>query len=125
LVCLAQDGSGGVTKCSSTDNSIVGVISGTYGFIGNSAKENDPNQVVVGLVGQLPVFVSTSNGEIKAGDALTFSGDPGVAVKATTAGYILGHAVEDTAHRAQARLKSISRPVGIIPMLILPTQGLI
>jgi hypothetical protein len=92
LVCLSQNG--GVTKCTSTNNTVVGVISGSYGFIGNSANENDPNYIVVGIVGQLPVFVSTANGNINSGDALTVSDNPGVAVKATTAGYVLGHALQ-------------------------------
>jgi len=92
LVCLAQ--SGGVTKCSSSDNSIAGIVSSSYGFIGNSQHEDDPNYVTVGIVGQLPVFVSNANGEIKAGDALTFSDLLGVAVKATSTGNILGHALD-------------------------------
>jgi len=94
LVCFTKEGNGGITKCDSTNNAIVGIISGTYGSVGNSGYEDDPSYIVVGMIGQLPVFVSTANGEIKAGDALTFSSDPGVAVKATSAGNILGHALE-------------------------------
>jgi len=94
LVCFTKDGNGGITKCDSTNNAIVGIISDSYGSVGNSGYEDDPSYIVAGMIGQLPVFVSTANGEIKAGDALTFSSDPGVAVKATTAGNILGHALE-------------------------------
>jgi hypothetical protein len=93
LVCFTKDGSGGITKCDSTNNAIVGIISDSYGSVGNSGYEDDPSYIVVGMLGQLPVFVSNANGEVKAGDALTFSSDPGVAVKATTAGNILGHAL--------------------------------
>jgi len=49
----------------------------------------------VALNGRVPVKVSTENGEIKAGDFLTSSSIPGVAMKATKPGQVVGKALED------------------------------
>ncbi|MFH1601456.1 MAG: hypothetical protein ABIB61_00685, partial [Candidatus Shapirobacteria bacterium] len=48
----------------------------------------------ISLVGKVPVKVSTQNGAIKVGDPLTTSEIPGVAVKATGPGKIIGYALE-------------------------------
>lgn len=50
---------------------------------------------MVGLVGQLPVKVTTENGNIQPGDLLTLSSTAGVAMKATKAGQMIGRAMED------------------------------
>jgi hypothetical protein len=60
------------------------------GFVGNSEHEDDPNYVLIGIVGQIQTKVS---GDIQGGDPLTYSSTPGVAVKASKAGQILGRAV--------------------------------
>jgi hypothetical protein len=44
--------------------------------------------------GQAFVLVNTSNGEIQAGDLLTSSVTPGVGMKATEAGWVIGKAME-------------------------------
>ena len=49
----------------------------------------------VALAGRVPVKVSTENGPIKKGDALTSSSIPGVAMKTTKAGHILGVAMTE------------------------------
>ena len=87
LVC--QD-SNGVIPCYTTSNpNIVGIISNAPSVEGGI---EGPNTVLVGLIGQLPLQVSTINGPIHVGDPLTSSTIPGVAMKATTAGEIIGHA---------------------------------
>lgn len=48
----------------------------------------------VALTGQTPVKVSLENGPIQAGDLLTSSSTPGVAMKATKAGIIIGKALQ-------------------------------
>jgi hypothetical protein len=53
--------------------------------------------VPVGLLGQLPVNVSSESGAITAGDYLTLGNEPGKVVKATASGYVLGRALEDHA----------------------------
>ena len=49
----------------------------------------------VALAGRIPVKINLNNGEIKAGDYLTSSDIPGIAMKATKAGKVLGIALED------------------------------
>jgi hypothetical protein len=51
--------------------------------------------VPVALSGRVPVKVSTENGPIKTGDSLTASSTPGIAMKATKAGVVLGVAMQD------------------------------
>ena len=46
-------------------------------------------------VGRVPVKVSLENGPIRVGDPLTSSSKPGVAMRATKAGKIVGYALED------------------------------
>jgi len=50
--------------------------------------------VPVALIGRVPVKVSTENGPIEAGDSLTSSSTPGVAMKATKAGSTIGKALQ-------------------------------
>lgn len=87
-------GTNGVKK-SEMQQTPLGVVSDTAGFIGNAKAEQDKNQVIVGLIGQIKTKVSTQNGTIAKGDYLTTASTKGVAVKATTAGPILGKALED------------------------------
>lgn len=51
-------------------------------------------KTVVALAGRVLVKVSMENGFIQIGDALTSSSTPGVAMKATKAGKIIGYALE-------------------------------
>jgi hypothetical protein len=51
-------------------------------------------QVLVALAGRVPVKVSTENGPILPGDYLTQSSEPGVAMKATNPGIVVGKALE-------------------------------
>ena len=50
--------------------------------------------IPVALAGRVPVNVSTESGEIKPGDYLTPSSAPGVAMKATKSGGVIGQAME-------------------------------
>ena len=94
LVCYSST-SEGVTGCNTSNSNILGVVSTAPAFLGGSDKENDPDYVVVGLVGQVPLQVSDANGPINSGDPLTFSADQGVAVKATPEGNIVGYALKN------------------------------
>ncbi|MBU0879227.1 hypothetical protein KKH00_00260, partial [Patescibacteria group bacterium] len=71
---------------------ILGVISTAPGILlGKDATSSRP----VALAGRVPVKVSTENGEIKIGDYLTSaSSTPGVAMKATKSGTVIGMALE-------------------------------
>ncbi|MBI4096558.1 MAG: site-specific integrase [Candidatus Levybacteria bacterium] len=91
VVCLKDNGL--VVKCDSYNNNIVGVTSQNPAFLGgeNLADES----VAVGLIGQVQTLVAITNGKIKTGDLLTASDIPGVAVKSTKAGQIVGKALEN------------------------------
>ncbi len=51
--------------------------------------------VIVALTGRVPTKVSAANGAIRVGDPLTTSQYPGVAMKATKPGMIVGYALEN------------------------------
>lgn len=82
-----------VALCDSTNASLIGVASNHGGVTGG--VDLGEGSVRVGFVGQIYIKVSTINGVINAGDALTLSSIPGVAVKAISAGQIIGKALED------------------------------
>ncbi len=75
----------------------LGVVSANPLVLGNAGpdaiREHDPNYVIVGLLGQLPVKASNANGDIQPGDLL-MAGDGGVAVKASGVGVVIGEAME-------------------------------
>jgi hypothetical protein len=74
----------------------VGIVS-LSGTRNNDGKDglrgDDPHYVNVGMVGQVPVFVTQENGDIKPGDALTLSTRlRGRVTKATGPARIVGYA---------------------------------
>ncbi|KKT78044.1 MAG: Cell wall surface anchor family protein, partial [Microgenomates group bacterium GW2011_GWB1_44_8] len=87
---------------SAYDQNILGVITttGTSNNNGNCWDEvscdrtNDPAWANVGMLGQVPVKVTTENGPIAVGDRLTTSTKVGVAMKATQASQVIGQAME-------------------------------
>lgn len=98
LISMKKDGSVGL---SSAGEQIIGVVSSHAGFVGGNGgtdkdeEERKKTHTLVGLVGQIPTFVSGENGPIHAGDKIMASSTPGVGVKAITAGFIVGQAQED------------------------------
>jgi len=104
VVCLNTLGL--VTKCDSVNTQMIGVVSGHAGFAGNGNYANDPKYVLVGLLGQLEVKVSTESGEINPGDTLTSSTTPGVAIKAEKNGQILGRALEAFTASESGKIKA-------------------
>lgn len=89
IVCITANN--GVSKCTGGQN-ILGVISNTAGFVGAGNHDNDPNYVLVGIVGQLPVKVASGSTTLTSGDALTI-GANGV-TKATKPCVIIGRALQ-------------------------------
>lgn len=76
------------------DQKILGVVSTQPAkTIGGSGGEG-VNAVPIALTGRVPVKISTENGPIEQGDLLTSSSTPGVAMKATEPGYIIGRAFD-------------------------------
>jgi hypothetical protein len=75
---------------------VIGVISSyPHTIMGRDIKESATNPQPLALTGRIPVNVSTENGPIQRGDYLTASSAPGVAMKATKAGLVIGRALEE------------------------------
>jgi len=91
VVCLNDNGL--VVPCDEKNIMILGIASERPAFLGGENLGN--GSIAVGLIGQVETLVTTLNGEIKAGDMLTGSNIPGVAVKTTKAGQIIGKALEN------------------------------
>jgi len=99
LIMPAEDGDNqAITETTSAYQSqTIGIISTNPGVTLNSDATTDgthPNKYPVALQGRIPVKVSSINGNINAGDLLTTSSIPGVAMKATQAGQIIGKALD-------------------------------
>ncbi len=92
LMCLVADGM--VRPCDVTYTNVLGVISNNAAFVGNSKGEYDEKYTLVGLVGQLPVKVSSTSGTIASGDPLSYSTTPGEVARATRNMRIVGFAQE-------------------------------
>jgi len=76
---------------------LMGIISTDPGFIsggGEAESVHGEKDVMVTLAGRVPTKVSLENGPIEPGDFLTSSSTPGVAMKATKSGLIVGKALE-------------------------------
>ena len=65
-----------------------------FNSIGKSMIAEDNNPVPVALSGRVPVKISLENGPIAVGDPITSSSTPGVGMKATAAGRVIGIALE-------------------------------
>jgi hypothetical protein len=97
LVAIDPHETGFVRKASgSYDSGIVGVYSEkpALRLTQQDATINGGRAIPVALAGRVPVSVSTENGAILPGDPLTSSSVPGVSMKATRYGRIVGMAME-------------------------------
>ena len=82
---------------SARDTNVMGIVSSIEqaAFIGDRFAGNRPsNTVLVGLIGQLKTKISSENGVIRPGDALTTSSIPGVAMRADAGDPTVGIALE-------------------------------
>jgi len=83
-----------IQKASSPyDPKLIGVISTRPGFAMWDSLDATSSRLVA-LVGKASVKVSTERGPIEVGDALTSSNQPGMAMKATEPGRVIGIALE-------------------------------
>ncbi|MDD3647779.1 MAG: hypothetical protein PHS44_04765 [Candidatus Dojkabacteria bacterium] len=74
---------------------ILGVISTSpYETFGKGIREEAINENPIGIAGRVPVKVSTINGNIKPGDPITSSSIPGVGMRSTVPGPIIGIALD-------------------------------
>ncbi|MBI4092532.1 MAG: hypothetical protein HY420_01275, partial [Candidatus Kerfeldbacteria bacterium] len=78
-------------------SSVVGVVSAMpFEIMGGDLLGASKDARPIALAGRVPVKVSEESGKIKAGDHLTISSIPGVAMRATKAGMTIGRALEDS-----------------------------
>jgi hypothetical protein len=80
------------------ENEAIGVVATRPGLVMGSVDKEGVKAVPVALAGRVPIRVTTENGSIFPGDLLTPSSTPGVAMKATKAGRIIGQAMESFDH---------------------------
>ncbi len=84
-------------KQATSGSSYVGIVSERPGFRLSQSTEKlgSDRYVPIALVGRVPLNVSAENGPIAAGDPITVSTTtPGIGVKATSPGRIVGYAME-------------------------------
>ena len=91
----------------------IGVISTAPGLVLGSPDDDNLNQYPVALAGRVPVKVSNENGDIHVGDYITTSSVPGVGMKATQTGYIVGRALGSF-------VSDGSTEMGMIPVFVKP-----
>lgn len=76
------------------DPFMIGVVSNTPAIAIDIQSENQKTYPVIAN-GTAFVLVSTANGQIKQGDPITSSATPGVGMKNTKDGYVLGFSLQD------------------------------
>ncbi|MFH2018487.1 MAG: hypothetical protein ABII98_00685, partial [bacterium] len=99
IVTLDEETNEYVKKSSvAYDTGALGIVSTKPGFLaGANVDFNNPSPdqgYPIALAGRVPTKVSAENGPIRPGDFLTTSATPGVAMKATEPGIVLGTALE-------------------------------
>jgi trimeric autotransporter adhesin len=75
-------------------NSLLGIVSTNPNEVIGQAFSPEENPRPIALNGRVPVKVSSENGPIQKGDYLTSSSVPGIAMKATQPGQVVGKALE-------------------------------
>jgi len=93
------------------DTKIVGVVQKKerITFQGPSVK----NMYPIAGMGEVAVRVSGANGAIKKGDFVTTSAQPGVGMKATKSGYIIGTALQSFAPQSKTDVRLIQVALNI------------
>lgn len=90
---ISSDESGYALSSIPYDPLVIGVVS-TNPAVSLDIEGADENAYPVVSSGNVEVNVSTINGDIKVGDFIASSNIPGVGMKASQAGYILGRALD-------------------------------
>ncbi len=95
---VSLDGELSVVRADEGTDPIIGVVSTKPGVLMGADDESTragETAYPIALSGRVPIQLSTENGPIKKGDQLTLSSLPGVAMKATATGTVVGIALED------------------------------
>jgi hypothetical protein len=114
MVLIPEDRATPAVRLATQNNQgpLVGVVSTNPGlvfdegksyFAGDNRNLITDHKTVVAFAGRVPAKFSLENGPIAVGDPLTSSSTPGVAMKATQAGQIIGYAMQssDNAHEGK------------------------
>lgn len=104
IISLTKDGY--VLSRTEYDPQVVGVVSRDPAVI--FEVENLKNETPILSSGNSYVRVSTINGNIKKGDAITSSKVPGVGMKSTRTGYVVGVALEDFSSNNPKEIQKIA-----------------
>jgi hypothetical protein len=112
VVAIQPDQPAGIGKSSSRyQKNLLGVVSTRPGLtLGPVA----PNAYPIALSGRIPVKVTDENGPVHVGDLLTSASRPGYAMRATTAGAIIGRVLNepDIMTSCDAKLPDMQTSVG-------------
>ncbi len=76
------------------DGRLLGVVASAPSMV-IGIREEVGNEINVAVSGLVPVKISNENGDIKAGDPITASNSPGVGMRASQPGPIVGYAISD------------------------------
>ena len=107
VVMTDADGSERVMRSKSSSDVVLGIVSTKPGFITGA---NSTGTFPIALAGRVPTRVSAKNGAIMAGDQLAPSDMPGVAVKATGSGSVIGVALENYSGAGEGRISVFVQP---------------
>lgn len=96
IVAVRENQNEVVRKAVGGEDRMIGAISTDPGIMGGySIQARDGfKPAPIALAGRIPVKVTTENGVINAGDPITSSSVPGVGMKASSTGKIIGYALE-------------------------------
>ncbi|HSX08587.1 MAG TPA: site-specific integrase [Candidatus Saccharimonadales bacterium] len=100
-----------VKSTAAYQHALLGIVSTDPGVTLDSNVQTDSthtNAYPLALQGRVPVKVSTINGDIQPGDDLTSSSIPGVAMKATGPGQIIGRALESYSNSDKTAIGKIT-----------------
>jgi hypothetical protein len=115
MVLIPEDRSVPAVRLATQSNqdALIGVVSTNPGLVFDEGKtylagDNSglitDNKTVVAMLGRVPAKFSLENGPIAVGDPLTISSTPGVAMKATEAGQIIGYAMQSSDSAQEGKL---------------------
>ncbi len=112
-----------VKSTAAYDQKVVGVVSGDPAirvteYLGDPEQEHKfprPNQFPVSVAGRVSIKVSAENGPIQPGDYLTSSSTPGVAMKATKKGAVVGKALESHSGESAGQIKMLADVTWFMP----------
>lgn len=96
------------------DSNILGIVSTRPRIVIGGVDKEGIKAMPVALSGRVPVKASTENGKINAGDPLTTSGTPGVAMRSTKEGATIGIAMTSFDGEEISQILAFVRPENVV-----------